>query len=168
MPFFKTYQPPAVLDSLIREFQVYHANWHEEQDLPAPFITCLANTEQNLYFYLNDPVRIITHSRREIPVPPVSLTGPKYKTAGLLFGKDHLMIKVVFYPTGTYRLLGIDMRQTVNTGLDATVFWGAEAGSFLVQLQEAATYDAKVKMVTDFILQKFDRFLIFFKKKINF
>jgi hypothetical protein len=36
------------------------------------------------------------------------------------------MIKCAFHPTGTYRLLGIDMQQTANTGLDAKIFWGDE------------------------------------------
>lgn len=69
LPFYKTYNPPTSLDTLIREFQVYHANWNEEQDLQAPFITCLANTEQNLYFYLNDPVKLVVavgNNRAEI------------------------------------------------------------------------------------------------------
>lgn len=31
----------------------------------------------------------------EIRVPATVITGPKYKPVGLLYGKDHLMIKVV-------------------------------------------------------------------------
>ena len=119
LPYFKIYQPSVQLSDLVKEIQVYHINWREEDGLPPPFITCLANTEQNLYFFLNDQTRAIPAEKVEIPVPPVIVTGPKYKPSGLLFGQNHLMIKVLFHPTGSYRLLGIDMQKTVNSGVDA-------------------------------------------------
>lgn len=156
MPFYQVYGPPPALTTLIREFQVYHADRKKEKNLPAPFITCLANTEQNLYFYINDPIKLVTGLKQEIPVPPVIITGPKYKTAGLLFGKDHLMIKIAFHPTGTYRLLGINMQQTVNTGLDASMLWGDSVKDILNQLKKASSYDLMIEIIADFIQQKFD------------
>lgn len=157
MPFYKVYNPPASLGTLVRELQVYHANWNEEDSLPPPFITCLANTEQNLYFYLNDPVKLVVAVGKEIPIPPVVITGPKYKTAGLLFGKNHLMIKVAFHPTGTYRLLGIPMQQTVNTGLNAAEFWGNDVNEIVEQLRQSSSYDMMIEMICRFIEQRFDR-----------
>jgi AraC-like DNA-binding protein len=157
LPIYKTYRPSLSLSTLIREFQVYHANWNEETNLPAPFITCLANTEQNLYFYVNDPVKLVVALNKEIPIPPVVVTGPKYKTAGLLFGKDHLMIKIAFHPTGTYRLLGINMQQTVNSGIDATEFWGDYVNKILNQLKQCTSYDSMIEIVWEFIEQRFDR-----------
>ncbi len=156
MPFFKRYSPSQSLCTIIREFQIYHANWDEEKDLPAPFITCLANREQNLYFYVNDPVKVVPAEKVEIPAPQVIVTGPKYKPVGLLFGRDHLMVKVSFHPTGTYRLLGINMEQTVNSGLDATTFWGEEAIQMLAQLKKAGSYDEIIRLVIGFIEKKFD------------
>lgn len=156
MPFYKVYYPSGALDTLIREYQVYHANWNTEEQLPAPFITCLANTEQNLYFYVNDPIQLVVAPGIEKPVPAVVLTGPKYKTAGLLFGKDHLMIKIAFHPTGLYRLLGLNMQQTVNTGLDATDFWGADVTDILKQIRGTSSYDMMIAIVADFIERKFD------------
>src|SRR5665647_2140481 len=157
MPFYKVYDPPAELSTLIREFQVYHANWNEEEKLPLPYITCLANTEQNLYFYINDTIKIIPALHVEIPIPHVIVTGPKYKPVGLLFGKDHLMIKIAFNPTGTYRLLGINMQQTVNTGIDANEFWGEEVKDLLKQLRQAPSYDLMIELVSAFLEQKFDQ-----------
>lgn len=157
MPFFKTYDPPASLGTIVREFQVYHVNWNKEENLPAPFITCLANTEQNLYFYVNDPCKLAVALNREVPVPPVVVTGPKYKTAGLLFGKDHLMVKTAFHPTGTYRLIGINMQQTVNSGLDARQFWGEEVNRVLTQLRNCSSYDAMFDVICEFIEQRFDQ-----------
>lgn len=157
MPFYKTYEPPASLKKIIREFQVYHANWNEEKDLPPPFITCLANTEQNLYFYAKDPIKLVNKAGREILVPASVVTGPKYKTAGLIFGKDHLMIKVAFHPTGTYRLLGINMQQTVNSGLNAEQFWGNEINELLEQIRGSRSYDCMIEVVSRFIERKFDQ-----------
>ncbi|MFT3946363.1 MAG: hypothetical protein QM763_05250 [Agriterribacter sp.] len=113
MPFFKTYLPSAGLSKIIREIQVFHADWNKEKNLPPQFITCLANTEQNLYFFAHDKTSVVPDAKVEIPAPPVIVTGPKFKPVGLKFGNDHLMIKVAFHPTGTYRLLGADMQQTV-------------------------------------------------------
>lgn len=157
MPFYKVYDPPPSLGTLVRELQVYHANWNKEQNLPPPFITCLANTEQNLYFYLNDPVKLVIAEGKEITIPPVVVTGPKYKTAGLLFGKDHLMIKLAFHPTGSYRLLGINMQQTVNNGLNANEFWGDDVNEIVKQLRQCTSYDTMVNIVCHFIEQKFDQ-----------
>lgn len=136
--------------------EVYAANWDSNANLPNPFITCLANTEQCLYFYVHDPIKIVPAQHVEIPVPPVVITGPKYKPVGLLFGKNHLMVKVCFHPTGTYRLLGIKMTTTVNQGLDATAFWGNDVIDVLRELKKAPSHDAMATMVYAFIEKKFD------------
>jgi AraC-like DNA-binding protein len=157
LPFYKTYKPSSPISELIHEFQVHHVKWDEEENLPIPFITCLANTEQNLYFYINDPVKTVPAPNVEITAPRVVVTGPKYKPVGLLFGKDHLMIKCAFYPTGTYRLLGIDMQRTVNTGVNATEFWGNEADEIAKQLHTAPSYDAMIDIIDSFITLKFQQ-----------
>ena len=156
MPFYKVYPPSPQLSSLIRELQVFHMNWHEEKNLPLPFITCLANTEQNLCFYVRDPIKVVPAQNLEIPAPAVVVTGPKYKPAGLIFGKDHLMIKVAFHPTGTYRLLGIDMQQTVNTGLDAKQFWGEELDTVFEEIRRCPSYDSMIETVCAFLEKKYD------------
>jgi AraC-like DNA-binding protein len=128
-------------------------------DSPGQFITCLANTEQNLYFYINDLVKIVPAEQVEISIPRAVVTGPKFKPVGLLFGEDHLMIKVAFYPTGTYRLLGIDMQQTINTGIDAVTIWGDHVKELVIELQALAcqkVYDAMAGKVFSFIEQRFD------------
>ena len=156
MSFYKVYSPTANLTGLIRELQVYHANWNLEEHLPSPFITCLANTEQNLYFFINDPVHVIPAENIKIPSPSVIVTGPKIKPVGLLFGRDHLMIKIAFYPTGMYRLLGITMEQTVNKGLDAADFWGTEVTDIVQLLRKAVSYDSMIEIISSFIDRKFD------------
>jgi AraC-like DNA-binding protein len=156
LPYFKIYPSPLQLNSLIKEIQVYHINWREEKNLPDPYITCLANTEQNLYFFVRDTIKVVPVEKVEIPVPPVIATGPKYKPSGLIYGEDHLMIKVAFHPTGTYRLLGINMQQTVNTGLDATAFWGKEVLKILSLLRQSFSYDLMVETVCSFLDSKFD------------
>lgn len=156
MNFYKSFEPPAGLSKLIRAIEIYAANWNTDENLPAPFITCLANTEQCLYFYVHDPIKIVPAQHIEIPVPPVVITGPKFKPVGLLFGRDHLMVKVCFHPTGTYRLLGIEMTTTVNQGLDATLFWGGDINEVLLDLKSAPSPDAMAGIVYSFIEKKFD------------
>jgi len=158
MAFFRSYPPPSTLKSLIREIQVYHLNALDGNS-PGQFITCLANTEQNLYLYIIDPVKIVPAERIEIQIPGAVVTGPKFKPVGLLFGKDHLMIKVAFHPTGTYRLLGIDMQQTINAGIDAVTIWGDDVSELMVELQALGTqnaYDAMAGKAISFIEQRFD------------
>lgn len=156
MTYYKTFTPPTSLAKLIRAIEIYAADWNVADNLPQPFITCLANTEQCLYFYVHDPIKIVPAQHIEIPVPPVVITGPKFKPVGLLFGKDHVMVKVCFHPTGTYRLLGIDMTSTVNQGLDASAFWGDEVSEVLQELKRSSTPDAMAAAVYAFIERKFD------------
>ncbi|HMH33741.1 MAG TPA: AraC family transcriptional regulator [Puia sp.] len=155
LPFFKTYSPSQLLSGLVLGIQVYRMQWGNEVNEPEPFITCLANTEQNLYFFVNDPMKIIPALHVEIPAPPIIVTGPKFKPVGLLFGQDHLMIKVMFHPTGTYRVLGIDMQRTVNTGLDAREFWGPEVNEILKTLRQTASYDEQVTIISTFLERKY-------------
>jgi AraC-like DNA-binding protein len=64
------------------------------------------------------------------------------------------MIKVLFYPTGTFRLLNLDMKLTVNTGLDARSFWGDEVITILQQLRSCTSYDAMASTVYNFLETK--------------
>jgi AraC-like DNA-binding protein len=105
---------------------------------------------------VHDPIKIVPAKHVEIPIPPVVITGPKFKPVGLLFRRNHLMVKVCFHPTGTYRLLGIEMTTTVNQGLDATIFWGDDVKDVLRELKTASTPNAMASMVYAFIERKFD------------
>jgi len=155
MPFYNSYPPLPPLDSIIREIQVFYANWDKEKNLPPPFITCLANTEQNLYFFPKDTIKVVPAVKVEIPAAPVIVTGPKFRPVGLKYGKDHLMIKVAFHPTGTYRLFGINMQQTVNAGIDASEFWGADVKEILHQIRQV-DFDQIAMLVCSFIENRFD------------
>ena len=61
------------------------------------------------------------------------------------------MIKVAFQPTGLYRLLGIPMQKSVNTGLDAAAFLGEEIKILNRELSQAASYDDMIRIVSGFI-----------------
>jgi AraC-like DNA-binding protein len=156
LSFYKQFAPSAKLAGLIRAFEIYHVNWHTGEDLPEPFITCLANTEQCLYFYVHDTIKVVPAANVEIPIPPVVITGPKNKPVGLMFGKEHLMVKVIFHPTGTYRLLGLTMKETVNNGLDATRFWGEDVNKILLQLRNAHSHENRIEIISAFIEARYD------------
>ena len=131
--------------------------WEENEALPPPYITCLANIEQNLYFYPNDRVSVLPDiSSTGIAAPKTIITGPKNKPVGLKFGKDYLMIKVAFHPTGLYRLLRMPMQKTVNTGLDAVEFWGDEVNRVNEKLGKIRSYDGMIAIVSDFLGKKLD------------
>jgi AraC-like DNA-binding protein len=151
---YQSYNPPHALAGLVQAIEVYHANWNEDAELPAPYITCLANTQQCLYFYLRDGVKVIPAENIEVPSPTVVITGPKSKPVGLRFGKDYLMVKVLFHPTGTYRLLGINMQRTVNNGLDAREFWGEELDGVLSDLRGTSSYESMANIVSAFLQTK--------------
>jgi hypothetical protein len=74
MPFFKTYPAAPELQGLVRDIQVLHIEWKPGVELPPSFITCLANTEQNLYFSPHDPIKTVTAGRQELTVPPVAIS----------------------------------------------------------------------------------------------
>ena len=124
MPGFREYEVPLPLQGLIRTLHYFEMDFgHPFPGQPAAYITCLANTEQNLYLLPCDPLRVVAASGQSFPAPPAIITGPKDRPVGLAFGNNHLMIKLAFYPTALYRLTCMDMQQTVNMGLDASLFF---------------------------------------------
>lgn len=158
MVFFKKYEPSETQKSIIREYQILHMKWDETESLPPPFITCLANTEQNLYFYPKDHIKVLPVLNSEgIVAPPANITGPKNKPVGLKFGQDYLMIKIAFRPTGLYRLLKVPMQKTVNKGLNAADFFPDEIAKINVELNRSGSYDNMIEIVSGFIDNRIEK-----------
>ncbi len=158
MKFFKIYQPTGIQSDVVREYQVLHMRWDESDPLPPPYIVCLANTEQNLYFYPKDSVTVLDYADSDgEPAPQSIITGPKNRPVGLKFGKDYLMIKVAFHPTGLYRLLKTPMQKTVNTGLYAGYFLGHEIEELSVALGGMESYDKMIEMVSGYIDRRLEK-----------
>jgi AraC-like DNA-binding protein len=150
-PFFKSYLPQKDLECIVRDIQVLHVVWRPGMKLPPPFITCLANTDQNLYFYPHDPVKTVTKEKIPSLAPGAVLTGPKTKPVGIIYNKDYLMIRVSFHPTGLFRLLGLPMQPLVNEGPDATEFFGRNVTVVLNSLRKTTDYDKMVAIITAFL-----------------
>lgn len=158
MLFFRQYEPSDTQKKIIRAFQVLHMKWDGSDPLPPPYITCLANTEQNLYFYPKDHVAVLQRPDTEGETASMAnITGPKNRPVGLKFGSDYLMIKVAFQPTGLYRLLRIPMQKTVNTGLDAVDFFSSEIKVINKRLKELTSYDEMIDTVSAFMDQQMER-----------
>ncbi|MEJ7644931.1 MAG: AraC family transcriptional regulator [Chryseolinea sp.] len=155
MPFFNEYAPIPALRGLIRSYKIYHVKWDEEKDLTPPFITCLANTEQNLYLLPRDPMSVVPAERVHIPAPAAIITGPKTKPVGLMFGKDHLMIKVEFQPTGIHRLFGFNMKAVVDKGLEASTIVGDEIEGVLGKLRRVTAYEEMAEIASAFMYEKY-------------
>lgn len=152
MKFFKIYPPSDAQRAIVRELQILHMVWDDSDALPPPYITCLANTEQGLYFYPKDVVSVLETPHSEgITSDKAVITGPKNKPVGLKFGRDYLMLKVSFCPTGLYRLLKIPMQKTVNWGFNAADFFPDEIELVNDRLRLSSSYDEMIKMVSDFL-----------------
>jgi AraC-like DNA-binding protein len=152
MVFFQSYKPSDIQKNIIREFQILHMKWDESEAMPPPFITCLANTEQNLYFYPRDSVKVFESIDSEGTTASfASITGPKNKPVGLKFGLDYLMIKAAFLPTGLYRLLKTPMQKTVNTGLNATDFLSDKIDTLNKTLSKSTSYDEMIEIVSGYL-----------------
>jgi len=152
MLFFQKYKPSDIQKTIIHEFQILHVNWDESEPLPPPFITCLANTEQNLYFYPRDHVKVLPAFNAEgLTAASAVITGPKSKPVGLKFGRDYLMIKVAFHPTGLYRLLRTPMQKTVNRGFNASDLFSHEKDLIGEELSNTTSYDEMIEIVSGFI-----------------
>ena len=152
MKFFRSYLPSDVQKEIIRELQILHIKWDESESLPPPFITCLANTEQNLYFYPRDRVIVFESPEAEGQTAYSSnITGPKNKPVALKFGSDYLMIKVAFLPTGLYRLLRIPMQTTLNQGLNAADFFSNSLDDLFADLTRLTGYDDMIASISYFL-----------------
>ena len=152
MKYFRKYTPSESQNDIIREFQILHIKWDETDALPPPYITCLANTEQGLYFYPRDDVSVLVNpNEKGITAEKAVITGPKNRPIGLSFGRNYLMLKVSFHPTGLYRLLKIPMQRTVNTGLNAVDFFPDEIEDLNSILSISNSYDEMIETVSDFM-----------------
>lgn len=158
MKFFQIYAPSDSQRGIVREFQILHMVWDDTAGLPPPFITCLANTEQGLYFYSKDEVSVLeTPDSAGITADSAVITGPKNKPVGLRFGRDYLMLKVSFHPTGLYRLLKMPMQKIVNSGFNAADFFSGEIEPVKSRLRLSASYDEMIKIVSDFIDKQIEK-----------
>lgn len=158
MKFFQKYPASDLQKGIVREFQILHIIWDDTDTLPPPFITCLANTEQGLYFYPNDKIDVLETPHSEgMTADSAVITGPKNKPVGLRFGRDYLMLKASFQPTGLYRLLRLPMQKTVNTGLNAVDFFSDEIELIVNKLRLATRYDEMIKLASDFIDQQIEK-----------
>jgi len=155
VPFFNEYTPIPELRGLIRVYKIYHVKWDEEKNNTPPFITCLANTEQNLYLLPRDPMAVVPAEQVHIPAPAAIITGPKSKPVGLMFGKDHLMVKVEFQPTAIFRLFGFNMKGAVNKGLEAGSIVGSEINTVQSALRRVNDYDEMAQIVSGFLYKKY-------------
>lgn len=152
MIYFQTYKPSENQKGIIREFQLLHMVWDDPSALPPPFITCLANAEQNLYFYPRNQLTVLENINTDGHIAPRAvITGPKNKPVGLKFGNDYLMIKVAFHPTGLYRLLRMPMQPTVNSGIDAALFLSEEIELINEALHASTVYEDMIAIVSGFM-----------------
>lgn len=152
MVFFKIYPAPDTQKNIIRAYQILHMKWGKNDPMPPPHIICLANTEQNIYFYPNDHIEVLHDINMEgVIAHAASITGPKNKPVGLKFGNDYLMIKVAFQPTGLYRLLKTPMQSLVNNGLNASDFFSNDIDSLTYSLGNTSSYDDMIIIVSDYM-----------------
>ena len=157
MVIFRKFSPAPELQEIVRGIEVLHMVWEEGVAMPSPEITCLANTEQNLYFYPHEPiVAFQTATSAPESVPFSIVTGPKVKPVKLKFGRDYLMIKVQFYPTGLYRLLGKPMQPLINIGMDAREYLDDLEPLYRL-LQKEATYEMMVECINQYLSDKISK-----------
>ncbi|MBK8556322.1 MAG: AraC family transcriptional regulator [Lewinellaceae bacterium] len=158
MKFFQKYEPSDAQKAIIREFQILHMKWDDTDALPPPYITCLANTEQGLYFYPKDEVKVLPFPESDgLTADDAVITGPKNKPVGLCFGRDYLMLKVSFHPTGLYRLLKTPMQNTVNSGFNAVDYFPGEIEEVSSRLRNCPSYDEMIKVVSAFIDKQLEK-----------
>lgn len=151
MVTFRKYTPAAELQTIVRGIELLHMVWEEGVAMPPPEITCLANTEQNLYFYPHESiVAFQTPVSAPENVPFSIVTGPKVRPVKLKFGRDYLMIKVQFYPTGLYRLLGKPMQPLINIGMDAREYLD-DLDPLYEKLQTESSYDLMVQYISEYL-----------------
>ncbi|MCB0654937.1 MAG: AraC family transcriptional regulator [Saprospiraceae bacterium] len=154
MVIFRKFTPSPELQPIVRGFEVLHMKWEDGESMPPPEITCLANTEQNLYFYPHDAVVTVSRDKGCMTQAPSSVvTGPKVQPVMLRFGKDYLMIKVQFYPTGLFRLLGIPMQKLINNGLDAREYL-PDIEKLNAYLRTEIQYETMIAAITHYLTEK--------------
>ncbi|MCC5929165.1 MAG: AraC family transcriptional regulator [Cyclobacteriaceae bacterium] len=151
--FLRFYQPHPALQEIVSRIML--ARYVFEPGTPLPATPFPPHPEQCLYFYPFDMVSSHNYATDTYNHLPQSIVvGPQLARVDLTMGYDMLIIYVGFHPGGLYRLLHVPMQEIINTPIDATLLLGNEIEMVTAQLQDAKHYDAMIRIVENYLLQK--------------
>jgi AraC-like DNA-binding protein len=151
--FLRFYQPHPALQEIVSRIMLARYVFDSKTPLsPTPFPP---QPEQCLYFYPFDKVSSYNYATGStIQLPHSIVVGPQLARVDLTLNFNVLIIYVGFHPGGLYRLLNVPMQEIINMPIDATLLLGKEIEAITAQLQDAKEYDAMVRIVENYLLQK--------------
>jgi hypothetical protein len=104
--------------------------------LPMPLT---AVPEQCLYFYPKQPPTALANNLTFTAQASI-INGQQVSRQNILVPNDYLMFKVIFQPSGLFRLLGVPMTLFADTYEDLTLVLGSEIKETKAQIEEFIRY----------------------------
>lgn len=158
---YQIVQPHPALKPFVKEYLLLHFNFSGLTGA-RPSKLLEARAEQSLIFYPNSlnssmMTKANVSSAEQVSVPTTIVQGQ------LLAGRHHhyvaedfKMVKIIFQPGGLFHLLG-QMPTTYFTDAvtDAESILGREMSEVIQQLMNTAQYQAMLRLVDAYLLQKF-------------
>ncbi|OUJ73433.1 hypothetical protein BXP70_13545 [Hymenobacter crusticola] len=83
--------------------------------------------------------------------------GPQVKPVELHFGRDHLLLCVVFWPGGLHRLLDVPVQELVDIAVEGRALLGSAVADVESRLAELTDYAAMLASAEAFLLEALRR-----------
>jgi len=152
----KHYHPHGSLSQIVTEYTLVAAFRTDGlSDIVAPFPPV---PQQSLYFYLNDPLKVIDedNTNQVIIKPKALFVGTQISTKHLALSSNHLMFYINFYPGALHRLLKVSLSEFTDTDIDASFVLGESVHFLLEKLKFSTSYEEIPKLVDQFLIKQFN------------
>lgn len=122
---------------------------------PRPVNPFPPQPEHTLYFYLGDRLRCKNYAKGiDTELSHSIVVGPQLNRVDLTMGVKVFVVIVFFKVGGLYRLLGIPMREMLDSSIDSSLLLGTEISELTEQLMNTENYDWRMMRIQQFLLAK--------------
>jgi AraC-like DNA-binding protein len=112
--------------------------------------------EHCLYFYPKDKLQVHLKSKH-ITTPDNVITGQQVSRQNLIVPRDYLMFKVIFQPSGLFRLFDVPMTIFADSYEDLALVLGNEIKEVREKIEETEDFKTMIEAVETFLCKKMMR-----------
>ena len=144
--------PHPALKPYIQDFWFLHFKIPHAKSLPPLAATPVP--QQALYFYPRQKGIARTLDGRKIVPPTAMIGGQGTERINYYLPEDYLMFKIVFQPSGFYRLFGTPMTLFVDNNEDAVSVLGNDMKAVQERIEAVDDFETMVKIAETYLFQK--------------
>lgn len=147
---YQTYSPPEELRPFVKYF------WALSSDIDTPVTTLSAFPDgcPGVIMVQSESALCDDHKKK---LPEIYLHGQITKPSNLTYAGKISAIGISFQPHALKSVFGIDANELTSTGVDLTLIQPKRSIHLPGQLQDEATVEGRIKMLSDFLLYEQQR-----------